>query len=334
MINLTIIFLVFIGVIILFLISFLANSIYLVRQAETIIIEYFGKYGRTLTPGIHFIIPFIEKPRNVVWTVLAEMEGKRYYRYTKVFFRLDLREAVYDFPKQNVITKDNVTMEINALLYYQITDPKAAVYEVANLPEAIEKLTQTTLRNVIGSMDLDETLVSRDKINEKLRVILDEATDKWGVKINRVELQEVNPPLDIRQAMEKQMRAERDRRAVILEAEGKKRSAILEAEGLRESSILKAEGDAQSKVIKAEGEATARVKMAEAEAKAIEVVQKAVPEKDPLSYLVAMQYIKTLPEITKDKDGKMIIVPYESSGLIGSLATIKNVFEQPGIKGK
>lgn len=327
MISLSIIFLIFLAVVVIFIISFLANSIFLVRQAETVIIEYFGRYGRTLTPGIHFIIPFIEKPRNVVWTMLKEVEGRRYYRYTKIFYRLDLREAVYDFPKQNVITKDNVTMEISALLYYQITDPKSAVYEVANLPEAIEKLTQTTLRNVIGSMDLDESLVSRDKINEKLRIILDEATDKWGVKINRVELQEVNPPLDIRQAMEKQMRAERDRRASILEAEGKKGSAILEAEGVRESSILRAEGDAQSKIIRAEGEAAARIKMSEAEARSIKMINEASPTRDPLAYMIAMQYIKTLPEITKDKDGKMIIVPYEASGLIGSLATIKNIFE-------
>ena len=166
-----------------------------------------------------------------------------------------MRESVYDFPKQNVITKDNVTMEISALLYYQITDPKAAMYEVSNLPEAIEKLTQTTLRNVIGAMDLDQTLVSRDYINEKLRLILDEASDKWGVKVNRVELQEVNPPADIRHAMEKQMRAERDRRALILEAEGFKAAAILKAEGVLESDVLQAKGHAQARIITAESEA-------------------------------------------------------------------------------
>ncbi len=213
-------FSIFMGIAFFVLAYFLFYSIYLVRQAEVIIIERFGKFDRILGPGLHFIVPFIETTRKVLRTfIVPEDNVKRYYCFSKMLDRIDIREAVYDFPKQNVITKDNVTMEINALLYYQITDPKAAVYEVFNLSEAIEKLTQTTLRNVIGSLDLDESLVSRDAINERLRVILDEATDKWGVKINRVELQEVNPPRDIRQAMEKQMRAERDRRAVILEAE-------------------------------------------------------------------------------------------------------------------
>lgn len=233
---------------------------------------------------------------------------------------------MYDFPKQNVITKDNVTMEINALLYYQITDVKAAVYEISNLPEAIEKLTQTTLRNVIGSMDLDESLVSRDEINTKLTIILDEATDKWGVKVNRVELQEVNPPADIRHAMEKQMRAERDRRAIILESEGKKRAAILEAEGERESRVLGARGRADAKVLQAEGDANARLKMAVAEAETLEMIKKAMPESDPSHYLIALNYIKALPEMMKGKNDKMIVVPYEASSLVGSLASIKEMF--------
>ena len=241
--------------------------------------------------------------------------------------RIDMRESVYDFPKQNVITRDNVTMEISALLYYQITDPKAAIYEVSNLPEAIEKLTQTTLRNVIGAMDLDQTLVSRDYVNEKLRLILDEASDKWGVKVNRVELQEVNPPADIRHAMEKQMRAERDRRALILEAEGFKAAAILKAEGVQESDVLQAKGEAQARIINAEAEANARLKIAQAEAEAIDMVQKAIPNGDPMPYLLGMQYIKTLPEMMKGKNDKMILVPYEASSLVGSLASIKKIFE-------
>lgn len=300
---------------------------FLVNQAEAIVIERLGKYDRTLMAGLYVIIPFIERPRLSIWSFVREVDGKRYYRFTKTINRIDLRESVYDFPKQNVITRDNVTMEINALLYYQITDPKAAIYEVNNLPEAIEKLTQTTLRNVIGSLDLDETLVSRDQINEKLRVILDEATDKWGVKVNRVELQEVNPPLDIRQAMEKQMRAERDRRAVILEAEGKKRSAILEAEGIKESQVLKATGEAESKIINAEGEANARLKLAEAEARSITMIQQVVQGGDPLPYLIAMQYIKALPELTKGKNDKLVILPYEATSLMGSLASVKTIFD-------
>lgn len=319
---------IFFGVVVLFIALFLFSAVYLVHQAEVIIIERFGRFDRMLTPGLHLIVPFIDAPRQVSWSLVTQVDDRRYYRYTKVLDRIDLREAVYDFPKQNVITKDNVTMEINALLYYQVTDPKAAVYEVANLPEAIEKLTQTTLRNVVGSMDLDESLVSRDLVNEKLRLILDEAADKWGVKVNRVELQEVNPPADIRQAMEKQMRAERDRRAVMIEAEGQKRSSILEAEGQRESNVLRAQGEAEAKVIQAQGEAEARLKLQEAEAQAIGLIKKAVgTDVDPLPYLIAVQYIKALPEMTKDKDGKMIIVPYESSSLVGSLATIKKVFE-------
>lgn len=309
------------------LLIFLFKAAYLVQQAEVMVIERLGRFDRILRPGLHMIMPFIELPRQVIWSYTLS-DGKRYHRYTKAFDRIDLREAVYDFPKQHVITKDNVTMEINALLYYQITDPKAAVYEVANLSEAIEKLTQTTLRNVIGSMDLDETLVSRDRINEKLRIILDEATDKWGVKVNRVELQEINPPEDIRQAMEKQMRAERDRRARILEAEGFKRAAILEAEGIQESSILKAKGAAESNIIQAEGEAQARLKTAQAEAKAIEMIHAAQPEGDALPYMIAMQYIKSLPEMTKGKDDKLVVVPYEATSLVGSLSTIKKLFEK------
>jgi len=320
----------FILVIFLFAIFFLLKAVYMVKQAEAIIIERFGKYHRTLRPGLNVIVPFLDAPRRVVWTYVQEVDGRRYYRYTRVLTRLDLRESVYDFPKQNVITKDNVTMEINALLYSQITDPKAAVYEVNDLSQAIEKLTQTTLRNVVGSMDLDESLVSRDMINEKLRLILDEATDKWGVKVNRVELQEVNPPLEIRQAMEKQMRAERERRAVILEAEGSKQSAILEAEGVKESKVLRAQGEAEANIERAKGEAEARLKKSDAEAKAIQMIQESVPKGDPLPYMIAMQYIKALPEMTKDKEGKMIVVPYEASSLVGSLASVKKIFE--GIK--
>ena len=298
----------------LFLFILLFNSVYLVQQAQVVIVERLGKFHRILGPGLHFIVPFLDNPRSVTWTFLFQ-EGRRHVRYIKTLSRIDLREAVYDFPKQNVITKDNVTMEINALLYYQIFDPKAAIYAVLNLPEAIEKLTQTTLRNVIGSMDLDETLVSRSSINEKLRIILDEATDKWGVKVNRVELLEVNPPEDIRQAMEKQMRAERDKRAAILEAEGAKRSAILNAEGVKESQVLRASGEAE-----------ARIQVAAAEAQAINLVKDSLPG-DPAPYLIAQQYMKMLPEMTKGKNDKMIILPYEASALIGSLASIKKVFE-------
>lgn len=325
---LLVVFAAFFSLAFILIIYFAAKSVFLINQAEAILIERLGKFDRVLKPGIHILMPFIERPRSVLWSFFHEVNGKKHHRYTKVIDRIDLREAVYDFPKQNVITRDNVTMEISALLYYQITDPKAAIYEVANLPEAIEKLTQTTLRNVIGSMDLDESLVSRDHINERLRMILDVATDKWGVKVNRVELQEVNPPIDIRQAMEKQMRAERDRRAAILEAEGKKSSAILEAEGIRESNILTAQGQAESRTIQAEGEAQARIRIAQADAQVIVMIKNALPGGDPMPYLIAMQYIKMLPELTKGKDDKLVVVPYEATSIMGSLSTLKTLFEQ------
>jgi regulator of protease activity HflC (stomatin/prohibitin superfamily) len=310
-------FWVFVAVFSLFLIILLSMSVYLVKQAEVILIERLGKYHRTLSPGLHLVIPFVDKPRSVVWTMVQQSDSARYYRYSQTFNRIDLRESVYDFPKQNVITKDNVTMEINALLYYQITDPKAAVYEVNNLPLAIEKLTQTTLRNVIGSMDLDSSLVSRDEINERLRVILDEATDKWGVKVNRVELQEVNPPADIRHAMEKQMRAEREKRETILQSEGKKRAAILEAEGVQQARILEAQGQSE-----------ARLLVTQAEAKAIQMITQALPQHDPAAYLVAMEYIKMMPELAKGKDNKLIVLPYEATGVMGSLAGIKKLMQE------
>src|SRR5579872_7029737 len=305
------------GAIFLFLIILISKSVYLIRQAEIMIIERLGKFDRIIGPGLHVVIPFIEQPRKVVWSfVRQDTSGKRYYTITEVIERLDLRESVYDFPKQNVITKDNVTMEINALLYYQITDPKAAIYEVNNLPLAIEKLTQTTLRNVIGSMDLDSSLVSRDEINERLREILDEATDKWGVKVNRVELQEVNPPADIRQAMEKQMRAEREKREMILQSEGKKQAAILEAEGIQEARVLEAQGQANARLI-----------VTQAEAQAIGMITQALPQNDPTAYLIAMEYIKVMPEMMKGKDDKLVVIPYEATGLMGSLAGMKKIFE-------
>lgn len=303
---------------IVFLFIVLNMATYIVNQSEVVIIERLGKFHTILHSGIHFVIPFIDRPQQTVWTFLKDgLHGRGMQRFVRTVERIDLREAVYDFPKQNVITKDNVTMEINALLYYQITDPRCAVYEVSNLPEAIEKLTQTTLRNVIGSLDLDETLTSRDQINEKLRIILDEATDKWGVKVNRVELQEVNPPLDIRNAMEKQMRAERDRRALILEAEGTKAAAVLRAEGERAAAITAAEG-----------EANARLTVAKAEAEAIEVIKNAVPGADPLPYMIAQNYIKVMPELLKGEEGKTVVVPYEASAVLGSLSSIKELFSK------
>ncbi|MGA9530502.1 MAG: SPFH domain-containing protein [Candidatus Babeliales bacterium] len=319
----------FIPLFVILTILFIHKSVYIVKQAEVISLERLGKFHRLLHSGIHFTLPFIDKPRPVYWTSVFIDRHGRYIRSIVLHDRIDLRESVYDFPKQNVITKDNVTIEINALLYYWIMDPYEAIYKVSNLPEAIEKLTQTTLRNVIGSLDLDETLVSRDQINEKLQIILDKETDPWGVKVSRVELQEVTPPEDVRIAMEKQMRAERDKRAVILSSEGKQRAAILEAEGEKKSLILEAEGIKESRILKAEGDAKARVVSAQAEAEAIEVIKQALGSAiDPTPYLIAINYIKALPEITKPED-KMILMPYEASALLGSLGALKELFNKP-----
>jgi regulator of protease activity HflC (stomatin/prohibitin superfamily) len=209
-------------------------------------------------------------------------------------------------------------------------DPVKSIYEIENLPDAIEKLTQTTLRNVIGELELDESLSSRDTINSKLRAILDEASNKWGVKVNRVELQDINPPQDIKIAMEKQMRAERDRRAAVLEAEGLKKSKILEAEGIKESEINRAEGEKQAEILRAEGVATARIRVAEAEAQSIQLVSEAIQnrESDPVKYLIAMRYIETLEQMVTGKDNKTIYIPYEATGVLSSLGGIKEILDK------
>jgi regulator of protease activity HflC (stomatin/prohibitin superfamily) len=323
-----IIFIIFTILVIIFLIK----GFYIIQQAETMVIERLGRYYKTLESGINIIWPIFDQPREIEWRYVQEdIDGRKIIRKQKVS-RIDLRETVYDFPRQNVITKDNVVTEVNAILYFQITDPIRAVYEIANLPDAIEKLTQTTLRNVIGDMDLDQTLSSRDTINHKLRAILDEATDKWGMKINRVELQDINPPQDIRAAMEKQMRAERDKRAVILEAEGLKQSKILEAEGIREAEVNKAEGFKLAKILVAEGEGKARVTIAQAEAEAITQItgSLAASKGDPTNYLIAIRYIEALKEMVSGKDNKVVYLPYEATGILSSIGGIKEMLE--GIK--
>ncbi len=301
----------------IFVLILISKGLVIIKQAQVMIIERLGKYNRTLESGLHIIWPVVDKSRPINWRfVKTDFKGNKYVQI-KTETRIDLRETVYDFPRQNVITSDNVSIEIDALLYFQVTDPVKAIYEIFNLPHAIEKLTQTTLRNVIGELDLDKTLTSRDTINSKLRDILDDATDKWGVKVNRVELQDISPPEEIRIAMEKQMRAERDRRAKILEAEGEKRSNILISEGDREAKIKRAEGEAQAKVL-----------VAEAEARAIREVSKAVEATgtDPAQYLLALRYIKAFNEIVQKED-KTVIVPYEATAMLGSLKAMEKIFK-------
>lgn len=319
--------LITLSVLAVFVVFLLAKGIRIVKQSEAIIIERLGKYHRTLESGFNLIIPVFDRPRPISWRYSETGFNGEPIAIFKMRDSIDLRENAYDFPKQNVITLDNVVTEINALIYFQIMDPLKAIYEIGNLPNAIEKLTQTTLRNVVGEMSLDECLSSRDTINTKLRSILDDATNKWGVKVNRVELQDINPPREIRDAMEKQMRAERDRRATILEAEGEKRSQILEAEGEREAAIQRASGKKEAAILEAEGDAQARIRRAEAEAEAVSKVAASVKDYagDPVQYLVAQKYLETLEEMTKGQDNKTVYLPYEATGVLSSLGGIKDI---------
>lgn len=297
-----------------------SKSITIVSQSETMIIERLGRYQATLKPGVNIIVPFIDKAKTIV-----TMRNGRYL-YTNT---IDLREQVYDFDKQNVITKDNVQTQINALLYFQIVDPFKAVYEINNLPNAIEKLTQTTLRNIIGELELDETLTSRDTINTKLRAVLDDATNKWGIKVNRVELQDITPPQTVLQAMEKQMQAERNKRAEILNSEGEKQSAILKSEGEKMATINCAEADKQREILNAEGLAAAKIKQAEAEARAIELITEAVGKStNPANYLLAQKYIQMMREVAEGDKTKTVYLPYEATNLLGSIGGIKDLFKE------
>ena len=306
--------------IIVLLIILAKKTLVIIPQSETKIIERLGKYHATLKPGINIIIPFIDTAKSIITL------NRGRYSYSNQIY---LREQVYDFDKQNVITKDNIQMQINALLYFQIVDPFKAVYEINNLPNAIEKLTQTTLRNIIGEMELDQTLTSRDTVNTKLRAVLDDATNKWGIKVNRVELQDITPPQSVLQAMEKQMQAERNKRAVILTSEGQKQSQILQSEGEKAATINRAEAQKQQAILEAEGVATARIRKAEAEAIAIQKITEAVGDSsNPANYLLAQKYIQMMEELAAGQQTKTVYLPYEATNLLGSLGGIKDLFKQ------
>ena len=316
----------FLFILFILAVVYVLKGVIIVQQTEEMIIERWGKFHAVLRPGLNFIIPFIDTPHGITMKVSQKGIDGQTYSNVKVMNKIDMIESVYDFPRQNVITKDNVTISINALLYFQIVDSKSAVYEITNLVDAIEKLTQTTLRNLVGQLDLDETLVSRDKINQELRAILDEATNKWGVKVNRVELQDINPPADIQAAMEKQMKAEREKRAVILESEGLKQSAILKAQGEKEAAINKAEGEKQAAILKADGEKQARILQADGEKEAIKMIIDALAENGQADkYLIAMKYLETLKQITSGQDNKVIYLPYEATGVLSSIDGIKEM---------
>ncbi|HEX6750710.1 MAG TPA: stomatin-like protein [Longimicrobium sp.] len=316
---------------VVFAVVMVAMGFTVVQQAETMVIERLGRYHRTLDSGINVIIPLIDQPRRIHWRFTTEINGQIIHRKS-TSSKIDLREQLYDFPRQNVITRDNVATEINAMIYFQITDPRRAVYEIADLPGAIEKLTQTSLRNVVGEMDLDELLSSRDKVNTALRQILDTASDKWGVKVNRVEIQDINPPPEIRHAMEKQMRAERDKRAAVLTAEAAKQSAILEAEGMREAQIARATGEQKARIMAAEAEAQARVRVAQAEAEAIRLISDSLggPAANPAAYLIGVRYVDALKSMGDGSAEKIVYLPYEAAGLMASVGGLRELIAGPG----
>ncbi len=280
---------ILLGVVLLFVLVTLVRAVRIVPQAHAGIVERLGRYQRTLNAGLSLLVPFIDRLKPLI----------------------DLREQVVSFPPQPVITQDNLVVSIDTVIYFQVTDPKAATYEIANYIQGVEQLTVTTLRNVAGAMDLEKTLTSREEINGALRGVLDEATGKWGIRVNRVELKAIDPPMTIKDAMEKQMRADRDKRAAILTAEGVKQSQILTAEGERQASILRAEGAAKAQVLRAEGESNA-----------IRQVFGAIHSGNPDQKLLAYQYLQMLPEIARGDSNKVWIVPSELGEALKGLGSV------------
>jgi regulator of protease activity HflC (stomatin/prohibitin superfamily) len=278
--------LIIVGVVALIVLFALARTVRIIPQARAAVVERLGRYSRTLSPGLALVVPFVDRIRPMI----------------------DLREQVVSFPPQPVITEDNLVVSIDSVIYFQVTDPKSATYEIANYIQAIEQLTVTTLRNVIGGLALEKTLTSRDEINDRLRGVLDEATGKWGIRVNRVELKAIDPPASIQDSMEKQMRADREKRATILQAEGQKQSAILTAEGEKTAAILRAEGQRESAILNAEGQA-----------KAIDTVFRAIHEGRPDPQLLAYQYLQMLPQIAQGDSNKVWIIPSEFQQAIGKI---------------
>ena len=290
-------------IILLILIVFIASqTIKIVRQSEVYIIERLGRFHKVAEAGLTVIVPFIDKVRSVV----------------------SLKQQTMDIPPQGVITADNVTITIDTVVFYKITDPAKAVYEIQSLKKGIEYLAITTIRDIVGKMDLDETFSSRDSINQKLRILLDEATDAWGCKIDRVEIKDITPPADIRDAMEKQMNAERNKRALVLQAEGERQSAITLAEGRKQAAILDAEADRESRIKRAAGEAEAIKEVANAKAKEIQMVYDAIKQADPDEKLVQIKSLEALKEVAKG-DANKIFIPFEATSALSSLGAVKDV---------
>jgi regulator of protease activity HflC (stomatin/prohibitin superfamily) len=312
--------LIIVGVVALIVLIVLARTVRIIPQARAAVVERLGRYSRTLSPGLALVVPFVDRIRPMI----------------------DLREQVVSFPPQPVITEDNLVVSIDSVIYFQVTDPKSATYEIANYIQAIEQLTVTTLRNVIGGLALEKTLTSRDEINDRLRGVLDEATGKWGIRVNRVELKAIDPPASIQDSMEKQMRADREKRAMILTAEGsreasikqaegqkqaekqmradrEKRATILQAEGQKQSAILTAEGEKTAAILRAEGQRQSAILNAEGQAKAIDTVFRAIHEGRPDPQLLAYQYLQMLPQIAQGDSNKVWIIPSEFQQAIGKI---------------
>ena len=281
-------------------VAVLVRSVRVIRQQQVAVVERLGKFRRTLDSGPHLLVPWIDRVR----------------------YMIDLREAVVPFPPQGVITEDNLMVNIDSVIYYQVVDPVRAAYEAQNYIQAIEQLTMTTLRNIIGGLDLEQTLTSREEINQKLRAVLDEATGKWGIKVNRVELRSIEPPATIRDAMEKGARAERDKRAAILIAEGQRQSQILSASGEKESAILRAQGDRESTVLRAQADRQAAMLRAEGDAQAIHTTFSAIHASKPTPGLLSYQYLRMLPQLAKGDANKMWIIPSEFNDALKGLGSM------------
>lgn len=296
------------------------KTVKIVPQSSVLLIERLGKFSRVAQSGLNIIVPFFEAPRAVFWSSM---------RAGMTF--VDLREQFIDLPPQPVITRDNVTINVDSVVYWQITDPIKAVYEINDLLGGIVQLTITGMRSVMGEMDLDHTLSSRDQINSKLQMILDEATDKWGVKVTRVDVKNINPPEDVRITMEKQMTAERNRRALILQAEGDRQAAITRAEGEKQASITRSEGMKESAILEAEGAAQARLKAAEAEASAIAQISQAIGDRgQTTNYLITARYIESLRDMTRSNNSKVIFMPMETSNVLSAVGSIKEILAATG----
>ncbi|HYV11826.1 MAG TPA: SPFH domain-containing protein [Pyrinomonadaceae bacterium] len=311
----------FFGFIAIVLLVIGVKTIRIVPQATVMLIERLGSFHHLAQNGLNILWPFIDRPRAVYWT-----------NTRPGLTSIDLREQYIDLPPQPVITRDNVTIHVDSVVYWQVTDPIKAVYEMNDLVGGIVQLTITGMRAVMGDMDLDHTLSQRDQINSKLRLILDEATDKWGVKVTRVDVKNINPPEDVRITMEKQMTAERNRRALVLQAEGDRQAAITRAEGEKQAAVTRAEGEKQSAILAAEGAAQARLRNAEAESEALTRIAQSIPGGDPGHYLITMRYIESLRDMTRSNNSKVIFMPVEASSMLSSVGAIKEVFSQSGEK--